>query len=339
MNLKDRRIVVTGGTGSMGKTLVRRLLTGEMGLPSRITVFSRDEAKQWEMKREHPEVDFVIGDIRNYDSLVSVLRGADVVVNAAAMKQVPACEYNPYEAIRTNILGAENIVRAISENELPVDVVVGVSTDKACKPVNAMGMTKALQERVFLQGNLRAPHTRFVCVRYGNVLASRGSVIPLFHKQIREGGPVTITDGRMTRFLMTLDHAVDTVFAAITWAQRGETVIPEAPSAIITDLAAALIDGRDIEIIETGIRPGEKLHEILVSEDEAERTVLRHGFRVVRSHMPELRMSGMDRMDTAAPPGEFSSADTLLDAEAVRALLVRKNLMIEHGSEPVELLR
>jgi FlaA1/EpsC-like NDP-sugar epimerase len=218
-----KRVLITGGTGSMGKVLVRRLLGGSMGDPEAVIVFSRDEAKQYFMRVEYEnrvaatdevvyrnfqkKLQFWIGDVRDFNSVASALRGVDVVVNASAMKQVPTCEYFPYEAVRTNIEGAENIVCAIQKHNLQVETVVGVSTDKACKPVNAMGMTKALQERVFIQGNMRCSRTRFVCVRYGNVLASRGSVIPLFHEQIRNGGPVTITTPEMTRFLLSLEDA------------------------------------------------------------------------------------------------------------------------------------
>jgi UDP-glucose 4-epimerase len=243
--LEGKRVLVTGGTGSLGKLLVRRLLGGEMGDPEKVIVLSRDEAKQHEMRLDHlhrraatdevifrnfqQRLEFRIGDVRDFASVAGALRDADVVVNAAAMKQVPTCEYYPFEAVQTNIAGAENIVRAIQQHDLPVETVVGVSTDKACKPVNVMGMTKAVQERVFIQGNMRCASTRFVCVRYGNVLASRGSVIPLFHAQIHAGGPVTITSKEMTRFLLSLHEAVDTVFAAIRGGQRGETYIPDAP--------------------------------------------------------------------------------------------------------------
>ncbi|MBP2682887.1 MAG: putative nucleoside-diphosphate sugar epimerase, partial [Deltaproteobacteria bacterium] len=187
---KDRTVVITGGTGSLGKVLTRRLLAGEAGLPKKIIVFSRDEAKQHLMRIEYQQkqkatdeviyrnferlLEFRLGDVRDYHSVCAVLKNADVVVNAAALKQVPSCEYFPYEAVRTNVGGAENIVRAIRENDLGVKTVVGVSTDKACKPVNVMGMTKALQERIFISANITMPSTRFVCVRYGNVLASRG---------------------------------------------------------------------------------------------------------------------------------------------------------------------
>src|SRR6188472_666153 len=289
--LDGKHIVVTGGTGSLGKVLTRRLLGGEMGRPRRITVFSRDEAKQHDMRLHYKNrvvatdeivyrnfnelLTFVIGDVRDYHSVASVLRTADVVVNAAALKQVPTCEYFPYEAVQTNITGPENIIRAIRENGLRIETVVGVSTDKACKPVNVMGMTKAIQERVFTSANITCPDTRFVCVRYGNVLASRGSVIPLFHEQIRSGGPVTITTVDMTRFLLSLDDAVDTVLAALQTAEPGETYVPRAPSARVVDIAGALIGDLPIEMKVTGIRPGEKIHEVMVSEEEAYRTVER----------------------------------------------------------------
>src|SRR5437762_5385073 len=291
MILKGKSIVVTGGTGSLGKVLVRRLLTGEIGRPRKITVFSRDEAKQHEMRLSYQHrraatdeviyhnfeqvLQFRIGDVRDLHSVSTVLRDADIVFNAAALKQVPSCEYFPFEAVQTNIIGAENIVRAIREHHLPVKTVVGISTDKACKPVNVMGMTKAVQERIFVRANLDVGETRFICVRYGNVLASRGSVIPLFHEQIRRGGPVTITTTDMTRFLLSLEEAVDTIFAALRDAQRGETYIPRVPSAKVTDIAEALIGDQKIGIEVIGIRPGEKVHEILVSEEEAHRTVER----------------------------------------------------------------
>src|SRR5262249_25494645 len=311
---------------SLGKTVVRRLLTDEMGCPAKIMVYSRDEAKQHYMRLDYQHaaaatdeiiyknfqrlLEFRIGDIRDSHGVAAALPDADVVINAAAMKQVPTVEFHPHDAVRTNVDGAEHIVRAIQEHDLRVDTVVGVSTDKACKPVNTMGMTKAIQERVFIQGNMRAPWTRFVCVRYGNVLASRGSVIPLFHEQIRRGGPVTITTMEMTRFLLSLDTAVDTVFAALRDAQAGETYIPRVPSAKVTDVAAVLIADRPIETKITGIRPGEKVHEILVSEEEAFRTFERGEYYVIRPILPEL--SGAEQ--PAKPLGrEYSSADGLMD--------------------------
>jgi len=353
--LDGKHIVVTGGTGSLGKVLCRRLLGGEMGRPKRITVFSRDEAKQHDMRLHYKNrvvatdeivyrnfnelLTFVIGDVRDYHSVASVLRTADVVVNAAALKQVPTCEYFPYEAVQTNITGPENIIRAIRENGLQIDTVVGVSTDKACKPVNVMGMTKAIQERVFTSANLTCPDTRFVCVRYGNVLASRGSVIPLFHEQIRSGGPVTITTTDMTRFLLSLEEAVDTVFEVMRGGRRGETYIPRVPSAKVVDVARALVGPRDIETVVTGIRPGEKVHEILISEEECHRSVDRGLFYAIRPVLPELHEG--DDEPLAALPGEYSSGNEVMSYDDVVGLLTRQQLMFAGNSadEGVELLR
>lgn len=340
--LTNKSVVVTGGTGSLGKVLVRRLLSGELGQPRRILVLSRDEAKQHAMRLEYEHrrtatdeviyhnferlLQFQIGDVRDPHSISAALRDADVVFNAAALKQVPACEYFPYQAVMTNIAGPENIVNVIQSQCLKVDTVVGVSTDKACKPVNVMGMTKAIQERVFLQANLRCPQTRFICVRYGNVLASRGSVIPLFHDQIRAGGPVTITTPKMTRFLLSLNQAVDTIFAAIREGKPGETYIPRVPAARVTDIAAALIGKRKIAIKTTGIRPGEKIDEILVSEEEAPRTIARGDYYVILPVLPELRSP-----DVKGPTlkKEYSSGDDLMTRAEVQALLQRNKLRVE----------
>jgi FlaA1/EpsC-like NDP-sugar epimerase len=351
--LHKKRILITGGTGSLGQVLVRRLLAGEMGTPGKVVVFSRDEAKQHFMRLQYLHrrastdeviyhnanemLEFRIGDVRDMASIAGALQGADVVFNAAALKQVPTCEYYPFQAVLTNIHGPENIVRAVEELRIPVKTVVGISTDKACKPVNVMGMTKAVQERIFIQANIRCPNTRFICVRYGNVLASRGSVIPLFREQIRNGGPVTITDPGMTRFLLSLDQAVDTIFDAVSTAQAGETYIPRVPSARITDIAAALIGARKTEIKITGIRPGEKTHEILVSEEERFRTVERGACYAILPILPELH-----RTAAVASPlaDEYSSANDLLTPDQVAALLRRQKLMLEDPSEDGwELLR
>lgn len=340
--LEGKKVVVTGGTGSLGKVLVRRLLTGEIGLPRQITVFSRDEAKQHSMRLVFQKLraptdeviyhnferilQFQIGDVRDLHSVSTVLRDADVIFNAAALKQVPSCEYFPFEAVQTNIVGAENIIRAIRESHLKVDTVVGVSTDKACKPVNVMGMTKALQERLFVRANLDGENTRYICVRYGNVLASRGSVIPLFHEQIRHGGPVTITTSDMTRFLLSLEQAVDTIFAAVREGRAGETYIPRVPSARVTDVAQVLIGDRKIETTVTGIRPGEKVHEILVSEEEAHRTYARGDYYVIQPMLPELLS---DFKGEEALGREYSSADNVMNAAEVAGLLREHKLMIE----------
>jgi FlaA1/EpsC-like NDP-sugar epimerase len=335
LKLSAKRILVTGGTGSLGQTLVRRLLTGEMGIPRRVTVFSRDEAKQHAMRLafQHRRaatddiiyenslgrLAFRIGDVRDYSSLLTAVRDADVVFHVAALKQVPTCEYHPHEAVLTNVFGAENLVRAIRENETPVELVVGISTDKACKPVNVMGMTKALQERVLTQANIDAPQTTFLCVRYGNVIASRGSVVPLFIEQIRSGGPVTVTLPEMTRFLLSLDRAVEAVFEAVRDGNPGELYVPKVTAARVVDLARALMDGRDIPIVFTGVRPGEKVHEILVSEEECFRTVERGDSYVVLPLLPELRQT---QAIVPALDREYSSEFDHATPDELRALLL-----------------
>jgi len=351
--LTGKCVLVTGGTGSLGKVLVKRLLSGEIGLPRKVIVFSRDEAKQHAMRTEYMNrraatdeiiyhnfervLDFRIGDVRDFHCVSSALREADIVFNAAALKQVPSCEYFPYEAVQTNVLGAENIVRAIREHGLPIESVVGISTDKACKPVNVMGMTKAIQERLFIRANMDCPQTRFVCVRYGNVLASRGSVIPLFHEQIRRGGPVTITTPEMTRFLLSLEQAVDTIFAAIREANAGETYVPRVSSARVVDVARVLIGDRPVEMVVTGIRPGEKVHEVLISEEEANRCVARGDYYVILPILPELHREG----EMGPMVGhEYCSADNLLPLGGVRSLLERWRLLTLAETEPeAELLR
>src|SRR5258705_4576489 len=305
MIFKNKTILVTGGTGSMGSTLVRRVLANELGAPKKVIVFSRDEAKQHEMRMSYQHrreatdevifrnfmnvLEFRIGDVRSYDQVCSAVRDADIVVNAAALKQVPTCEYFPEQAILTNCVGALNIVRAIQENGYGVQTVIGISTDKACKPVNVMGMTKSLQERIFISANILNPDTRFICVRYGNVLASRGSVVPLFLDQIANGGPVTLTDPTMTRFLLTLDQAADTVFTALREARAGETYVPRAPSATVQNIARALIGKKGIQTKIIGVRPGEKMHEIMVSEEEEHHCVARGDYFAIRPMLPELK--------------------------------------------------
>lgn len=334
LSLEGKRILVTGGTGSLGQTLVGRLLTGEMGKPAQITVFSRDEAKQHYMRLDfmHKKaatddviyensqdiLNFRIGDVRDYPALLAAMRDADVVFHAAALKQVPSCEYFPFEAVQTNIFGAQNVVRAIRENNLPVETVVGISTDKACKPINVMGMTKALQERVLIEANRDCPNTRIMCVRYGNVIASRGSIVPLFVEQIRKNQPITITLEEMTRFLLSLNKAVDTVFAAIKDGMRGETFVPKVAAAKIIDVAKALMGEKDLPIIYTGIRPGEKVHEIMVSEEECFRTVERGDYYVILPVLPELRE---EKNFTPALEGEYSSKDLNITIAALRELL------------------
>lgn len=334
MSVKGQHVVVTGGTGSLGQVIVRRLLAGELGTPAKIVVFSRDEAKQHYMRLSYLHRDvatdeviyrnsqerlsFRIGDMRDFTSVLQAVREADIVIHAAALKQVPTCEYFPSQAVLTNIIGAQNLIKAIRENATGVKAVVGVSTDKACKPINVMGMTKAVMERMLVEANLDCPGTRLVCVRYGNVVASRGSVVPLFLDQIARGGPVTVTMREMTRFLLSLDRAVDTVFAAVATARAGETYVPKVPAARVVDIAEVLIGGRNIPVTFTGIRPGEKIHEIMVSEDECYRTVERGDYYVICPMLPELQPEPIGRPVRLT---EYSSSEITLDHAAIGRML------------------
>ncbi len=355
-NFDGKRILITGGTGSLGKVLLKRLLSGKEGTPESITVFSRDEAKQHALRLDylHSEngttdeviynnfsrkVKFIIGDVRDYNSVLRALKNVDIVFNAAALKQVPTCEYFPYQAVMTNIMGAENIVRSILNNDLPIECVVGISTDKAAKPVNVMGMTKSLQERVFLSANVDSGKTRFVLARYGNVLASRGSVIPLFHQLIKNGQDVTITDERMTRFLLSLEEAVDVILYAVRHGNKGEMFIPRIPAALMTDVASVLIGNRKNKTVITGIRPGEKLHEALITEEESTRTIERGPYYVVAPILPEIQVAEV--MKGPFLNKEYTSADDLMTRDEVVALLTKRNLLIDHqdGQHREELLR
>jgi UDP-N-acetylglucosamine 4,6-dehydratase len=271
MDWQNLSVLVTGGTGSFGKKLIEIMLREYR--PRRLVVYSRDELKQHEMRTsgfDHPSLRYFIGDVRDRDRLYRAFVGVDIVIHAAALKQVPACEYNPFEAVKTNVLGAQNIIDAAIDNK--VSKVLALSTDKAVNPINLYGATKLVAEKLFVQGNAYAgTHgTRLSCVRYGNVVASRGSVIPLFHQQ-RQEGRLTITDDRMTRFWITLEQGVRFVIRNIERMEGGEVFVPKIPSMHILDLAKAVAPECKIEII--GIRPGEKLHEALISADEAHHTL------------------------------------------------------------------
>jgi UDP-N-acetylglucosamine 4,6-dehydratase len=271
MNWKDQVVLVTGGTGSFGKKFIKILL--EEKQPKKAIVFSRDELKQHEMQvggYNQENLRYFIGDIRDRERLVRAMHGVDIVVHAAALKQVPACEYNPMEAIKTNIMGTANVVEAALD--AGVKKVLMVSTDKAVSPANLYGATKLAAEKLTIQSNAYAggSATRFSCVRYGNVVGSRGSIVPLFLKQ-RAGGKITITDDRMTRFWLSLDQGVRFVIDCIEQMEGGEVFVPKIPSTKVVDLARAIAPNAEINII--GIRPGEKVHEMLISEDEARHTI------------------------------------------------------------------
>jgi UDP-N-acetylglucosamine 4,6-dehydratase len=274
MNWTDMTVLVTGGTGSFGRKFVEIMLREYS--PKKLIVFSRDELKQHEMRQlwddcpSDSRIRYFVGDIRDRDRLYRAMRGVDVVVHAAAMKQVPACEYNPFEAVQTNIHGAQNIIDAAIDTN--VTRILALSTDKAVNPVNLYGATKLVAEKLFVDGNSYAGkgNTRFACVRYGNVVGSRGSVIPLFLEQ-RKTGTVTVTDQRMTRFWITLEQGVRFVIRAIEQMSGGEIFVPKIPSMRIADLIDAIAPGCRLDVI--GIRPGEKLHEALLSDHEASHTL------------------------------------------------------------------
>jgi FlaA1/EpsC-like NDP-sugar epimerase len=284
--LNNKNILITGGTGSFGHQMIKELMPYK---PKTVRIFSRDEDKQHSMKMElekepiFKKMEFIIGDVRDYDRLYSVTKNIDIIFHAAALKQVPTVESHPYEAVKTNIFGAYNVVKAAVARK--VKNVVAISTDKAVKPVNAMGMTKALQEKIMLSDDLTKDSTKFCCVRYGNVLGSRGSVIPLWNSKIDKKQPLPITHKEMTRFLLTLSEAIDLVFYSLKHGKGGEIFVKKAPAAKMTDLALAYAELKTgkknypLEFI--GIRAGEKIDEILVSEEEMRHSIERKDHFVI----------------------------------------------------------
>lgn len=268
----NKTILVTGGTGSFGKAFIKKILSLNV---KKVIVYSRDEFKQFTMA-SMPEfspyknvISYIIGDVRDKERLTQAMAGVDYVVHAAALKQVPSCEYNPFEAIKTNILGAENVIEAATENK--VKKVIALSTDKACAPINLYGATKLCSDKLFIAANGNS-NTKFSVVRYGNVLASRGSVIPFFQKLIQEGAQsLPITDVRMTRFWITLEQAIDMVVTAFSEMRGGELFVRKIPSSRMTDLAKAVAP--DLGTHETGVRPGEKIHEMMIPTEDADRTL------------------------------------------------------------------
>ena len=284
MDWSELTILVTGGTGSFGKTFAKTMLRDYQ--PKKLIVFSRDEAKQHDMRVEgfdHPNLRYFIGDVRDADRLRRAMDDVDIVVHAAALKQIPACEYNPMEAIMTNVMGAKNVIDAALDTK--VHKVMALSTDKAVAPTNLYGATKLCAEKLFVQSNSYRgkKDIRFSCVRYGNVVGSRGSVVPLFMEQ-RRNGKITVTDPRMTRFWISLEQGVKFVIRCIELMHGGEVFVPKIPSTSILDLAKIVAPEAEIE--EVGIRPGEKLHEVLISENEARHTVEVEDMFVVQPPYP-----------------------------------------------------
>jgi UDP-N-acetylglucosamine 4,6-dehydratase len=282
----NKVVLVTGGTGSFGRKFTQLML--QDFCPRKLIIFSRDELKQHEMRQLYPDTGdspmrYFLGDVRDVERLRRAMQGVEIVIHAAALKQVPACEYNPIEAIMTNVMGAKNVIDAALDTG--VRKVVALSTDKAVNPINLYGATKLVAEKLFVHSNAYsgADGTRFSCVRYGNVMGSRGSVIPLFLQQ-RQQGALTITDRRMTRFWITLEQGVRFVMRCIEQMHGGEVFVPKIPSMEIIDLAQTIAPDCRIEAI--GIRPGEKLHEVLISEDEARQTLELDDMFVVQPNHP-----------------------------------------------------
>ena len=322
MDWKDKVVLVTGGTGSFGKKFIRIML--EEYHPAKLIVFSRDELKQHEMRVggfDDPSLRYFIGDVRDVERLRRAMHGVDIVIHAAALKQVPACEYNPLEAIKTNILGSSNVIEAALD--MGVKKVMGLSTDKAVNPVNLYGTTKLAAEKLFVQSNAYAAgtSTRFSCVRYGNVVGSRGSVVPIFLQQ-RQNGKLTITDERMTRFWLTLEQGVRFVVRCTEQMHGGEVFVPKIPSMKIVDLARAIAPGVELETI--GIRPGEKLHEVLIHEDEARSAVELEDMFVVQPAVELWFGHEWQRLGNPLPDGYRYASNTnpeWLDVEQIRQMV------------------
>lgn len=325
--MDDASVLITGGTGSFGKAFIQRIL--DSGSPRRVVIFSRDELKQYELRQRwgtDERVRFFLGDIRDRDRLRMALQGVDFVVHAAALKQVDTAEYNPMEYVKTNILGSENVIQA--SLDAGVKKVVALSTDKASSPVNLYGATKLTADKLFISSNHYAVDggTRFSVVRYGNVMGSRGSVIPLFRSLAESGQPIPITDTRMTRFWITLPQAVEFVLDSFSDMNGGELYVPRIPSMRVTDLAEAVAPGAPLTDI--GIRPGEKLHEEMISAEDARRTVRRADRYVV---LPNLAMWGGFKTPAGDPveDGFSYSSDTndqWLSVEDLRAMMSQLGL-------------
>ncbi len=323
--LDDRAILITGGTGSFGHQAVNELVKYK---PKQIVIFSRDEDKQHRMRLEYKDayeqnrIRFVLGDVRDFERVLEVTRGIDVIFHAAALKHVPYSEYHPYEAVKTNIIGAYNVKRAAIQNK--VSNVIAISTDKAVKPVNAMGMSKALQEKIMVanDGGEDTVFTVFACVRYGNVIGSRGSVTPLFEQTIANREPIPLTHPDMTRFMLTLPRALELVFYALANAKGREIFVKKCPACKMVDyartFAEALTGAKDYPVDFVGIRPGEKIHEILISEEEIRRTTETEDNFIIHGHSEFFNRSTL----TDKPLQEYASNTAKqLDKEGLLRIL------------------
>jgi len=327
---KNKTLLITGGTGSFGNAVLRRFLHSDL---REIRILSRDEKKQDDMRKKYqdPKLKFYLGDVRDYQSVLNAVRGVDYIYHAAALKQVPSCEFHPLEAVKTNVLGTENVLEAAIN--CGVERVVCLSTDKAVYPINAMGISKAMMEKVAVAKSRSSRSTVICATRYGNVMASRGSVIPLFINQIRGGEPITITDPAMTRFMMTLDDAVDLVLYAFEHGSPGDIFVQKAPAATIETLAQALTDllgakGHPINVI--GTRHGEKLYEVLLSREEMVAAQDLGGYYRVPPDLRDLNYGkyveqGEVKISAA---GEYTSHNTIrLDVKGMQQLLMKLRFM------------
>jgi UDP-N-acetylglucosamine 4,6-dehydratase len=320
---KGRRILVTGGTGSWGYELIRQLLP--LG-PAEVIIFSRNESSQVAMNRafEDSRLSFCIGDVRDREALSKACAGVDIVFHLAALKHVPVCEDQPFEALKTNIIGTQNVIEAAIENK--VERVINISTDKAANPSNVYGMTKAIGEKLIVYANLLRSSTKFVCVRGGNVLGSNGSVVHLFMNQFQNKNQVSLTDHGMTRFFITLEDAIRLLFKATVQSIGGEIFVMTMPTCRILDLAEVLMEemGKQVKIVETGVRPGEKIHEILLTEYESLSTIVYDEQYLVI--LPTLDIPGVRRHYATYPSIQFdtfSSSQALMSKVEIKALLVR----------------
>ena len=333
MDWKKQVVLVTGGTGSFGKACIRILL--DEYKPTKVIVFSRDELKQHEMREagyDQPNLRYFIGDVRDLSRLQRAMHGVNVVIHAAALKQVPACEYNPMEAIKTNILGTANVIEAALE--AGVSKVLALSTDKAVSPVNLYGATKLAAEKLTVQSNAYSGErpARFSCVRYGNVIGSRGSVVPIFLRQ-RQNGKLSITDKRMTRFWLSLEQGVRFVLHSIDVMQGGEVFVPKLPSTSLMDLAKAIAPQAELE--EVGVRPGEKLHEVLISEDEARTTVELDDMYVIQPALGPWFVRSWDEKGRQVPAGfHYASNENprLLSSAEIQALVAPYEAELKAGN-------
>ncbi|MGM7700951.1 polysaccharide biosynthesis protein [Pseudalkalibacillus sp. Hm43] len=321
--MRNKTILITGGTGSWGHELVKQLLEKD---PKEIRIFSRNEASQVQMQHEfeyNPKLTFIIGDIREYQGLLKASEGVDYIYHLAALKHVPICEHQPYEALKTNVLGTQHVIEAAIQSN--VEKVIYISTDKAANPSNFYGMTKAIGEKLIIYANLLSPTTKFVCVRGGNVLGTNGSVIHVFKRQIEQKGEIGITDKRMTRFFLTLQDAIKLLFKATDESRGGEIFVMKMPTCRIIDLAEVLIEAsgkKEVKVIEAGIRPGEKLHEILLSEYESNTTVyFDEEYFVI---LPTIELQNLNEFYKSYKKIDlhsYSSHESLMTKEAIKEML------------------